>query len=163
MKKGMMIGLITLVSVLLFANDEITGKVVLVIDGNTVEIAATDNERYKVLLSGIDCPELEQDYGDKAKRYLEKLLLNKSVVVKFQGKDRWGNRLGVIVVDGAEDPRYELLKEGLAWTAERNPVQELETIKEQAREKGKGLWKNENPTAPWIFRRQQTLTQFKSS
>jgi len=51
----------------------------------------------------------------------------------------------------------------LAWTAERDPIQELETIKEKAREKGKGLWKEQDPTPPWIYRRQQSLTQPKSS
>lgn len=163
MKRGMMLGIGMMISALLFANEEFGGKVVTVIDGNTVEITTPENETYKILLHGIDCPELEQEYGDKAKKYLEKLLLNKSVSVRIQGKDRLGNRLGIIVIEGTNDPRHELLKEGLAWTAERNPIEELETIKEQAREKGKGLWKDENPTAPWIFRRQQTLTQFKSS
>jgi micrococcal nuclease len=165
MKNQMIIGLLMLSTSLLFANanDEVTGKVVTVIDGNTIEVATAENETYKILLHGIDCPELEQDYGDKAKRYLEKILLNKSVSVKIQGKDRLGNRLGVVILDGQGDPRHELLEEGLAWTSEKNPVEELEAIKEKARGKGKGLWKDENPTAPWIFRRLQTLTQFKSS
>jgi len=159
----MMIGLGMLVSVSLIANEELSGKVIAVIDGNTIEVITRENETYKILLHGIDCPELEQDFGDKAKKYLEKLLLNKSISVTIQGKDRLGNRLGVIIVEGTEDPRYELLKEGLAWTSEKNPIADLELIKEKAREKGKGLWKEGNPTAPWIFRRQQTLTQFKSS
>jgi micrococcal nuclease len=163
MKAVMMMCLGMLVSVSLFANEELSGKVATVIDGNTIEIVTPENETYKILLHGIDCPELEQEYGDKAKKYLEKLLLNKSISVAIQGKDRLGNRLGVVLVDGTDDPRYELLKEGLAWTSERNPIADLELIKEQAREKGKGLWKDETPTAPWIFRRQQTLTQFKSS
>lgn len=157
-----MIGLGMLASVLLFANDELAGKVVTVIDGNTIEIVTAENETYKIILQGIDSPELEQEYGDKAKKYLEKLVLNKSVSVKIQGKDRLGNRLGIIEMEG-EDPRHELLKEGLAWTSEKNPIADLEMIKEKAREKGKGLWKDENPTAPWVFRRQQTLTHFKSS
>ena len=162
MKKALLVSLGMLVSAFLFATEELTGKVVTVIDGNTVEIATVENETYKILLHGIDCPELEQDYGDKAKKHLEKLLLNKSVSVQIQGKDRLGNRLGVIIIEG-EDPRHLLLEEGLAWTSERNPIADLEVIKEKAREKGKGLWKEENPTAPWTFRRQQTLTQFKSS
>ncbi len=162
MKKAIVLSLAMYVSGFLFAADELTGKVVTIIDGNTLEVATNDNETYKILLHGIDCPELEQEYGDKAKKQLEKLLLNKSVSVQIQGKDRLGNRLGVIIVEG-EDPRHVLLQEGLAWTSERNPIADLEVIKEKAREKGKGLWKAENPTAPWTFRRQQTLTQFKSS
>jgi micrococcal nuclease len=145
------------------ATEIISGTVVSVIDGNTVELVAEDRSTYKVMLHGIDCPELGQDFGDKAKRYLEKLLLDKTVSVELKGKDRWGTRLGIIVIDGEIDPRHELLKEGLAWTAELNPNPELETMKEKARDKGKGLWKQDNPTPPWIYRRQQTLVQVKSS
>lgn len=144
------------------ASEIIAGKVVTVIDGNTLEIFTSENETYKILLYGIDSPELDQEYGEKAKRFLEKLTLNKSINVEIQGKDRLGNRLGIVMIDG-EDPREKLLEEGLAWTAERNPIVEFETIKEKSREKGKGLWKEKDPTPPWIFRRQQTLTQFKTS
>ena len=144
------------------ASEIIAGKVVTVIDGNTLEIFTSENETYKILLYGIDSPELDQEYGEKAKRFLEKLTLNKSINVEIQGKDRLGNRLGIVMIDG-EDPREKLLEEGLAWTAERNPIVEFENIKEKSREKGKGLWKEKDPTPPWIFRRQQTLTQFKTS
>lgn len=162
MKKVLSLINLLLVSFISQANDQTIGKVVTVIDGNTVEVIGADNETYKLLLNGIDCPELEQEYGAKAKRALEKLVLEKNVLIRIQGKDRLGNRLGVIIVEGKEDPRFELLKEGLAWTSERNPIEELEILKEKAREKNKGLWKEEKPTPPWIFRRQQTMLQTKS-
>lgn len=149
-------------SSVMWANEMISGKVVTVIDGNTLEIYASDNETYKILLFGIDSPELGQEYGEKAKRFLEKLILSKTVSVQIQGKDRWGNRQGIILIDG-EDPREKLLEEGLAWTSERNPIVQLESIKDKARESGKGLWKEQEPTPPWTFRRQQTMMQFKSS
>ena len=152
-----------LISFMTWATDEIAGKVVSVIDGNTLEVVGDDNETYKILLHGIDCPELEQEYGAKAKKLLEKLVLEKEVQVTIQGKDRWGNRLGVILIEGEEDPRFELLKDGLAWTSEKNPIEELETIKEKAREKNRGLWSEDSPTPPWIFRRQQSMMQPKSS
>ena len=146
-----------------FAGNVLIGKVTSVIDGNTFEMKADDNESYKIMLFGIDCPELGQEFGEKAKKSLEKMILNKKVTVNIQGKDRWGNRLGIALIEGAIDPRYDLLEAGLDWTAERDPIQELETIKEKAREKGKGLWKEQDPTPPWIYRRQQSLTQPKSS
>ncbi|SRR5260221_8558406 len=150
----------------LFANgfaEELAGKVMAVIDGNTFEMITSDNESYKIMLYGIDCPELGQEFGEKAKKFLEKMILEKNVNVKIQDKDRWGNRLGIILIDGKTDPRQELLEAGLAWTSERNPIQEFEEIKEKARDKGKGLWKEQDPTPPWIFRRQQTMAQPKSS
>lgn len=163
MKKIISLVVVLLVSVIGWANGQTTGKVVAVIDGNTVEVIGEGNETYKILLNGIDCPELGQEFGAKAKKALEKLVLEKDVMIKIQGKDRLGNRLGIIIVEGKEDPRFELLKEGLAWTSEKNPIEELETIKENARLKNKGLWKEEKPTPPWIYRRQQTMMQPKSS
>ncbi len=146
-----------------FAGNVLSGKVTSVIDGNTFEMMAEDNESYKIMLYGIDSPELGQEFGQKAKKLLEKMILDKNVKVDIQGKDRWGNRQAIVLIDGTTDPRYDLLEAGLAWTAERNPIQELEAIKENARSKGKGLWKDQDPTPPWIFRRQQTMTQLKSS
>lgn len=146
-----------------FSNDVITGKVITVIDGNTLEVAAAeDNHKHKVVLVGIDCPELSQEFGGQAKKFLEKLLLNKDVTVTFHGRDRWGNYLGVVTI-GEDDPRIELLKEGLAWTAEKNPNPDLESYRTWAQQKGRGLWRQENPTPPWVYRRKQTMTQPKSS
>jgi micrococcal nuclease len=162
MKSVRLVMVFLLSSSVLWANEMISGKVVTVIDGNTLEVYANDNETYKILLYGIDSPELTQEYGEKAKRALEKLILDKSVSIEIQGKDRWGNRLGIVLIDG-EDPREKLLEEGLAWTAERNPMEQFELIRVKAQEKGKGLWKETDPTPPWTYRRQQTLTQFKTS
>jgi endonuclease YncB( thermonuclease family) len=142
---------------------EITGKVVKVIDGNTLEILQDDKQKVKVLLIGIDSPELQQAYGEKAKQFLERLVLNRKVTATTHGKDRWGNRLAEVLVNGDDDPRVELLKAGLAWTAEKNPNPDLEPYRTWAQQKGKGLWQDTNPTPPWTFRRQQTMVNPKSS
>ncbi|HCW08090.1 MAG TPA: hypothetical protein DGG95_12080 [Cytophagales bacterium] len=145
-----------------FAEQEISGKVVSVIDGNTIELVADDSETYKITLYGIDAPELGQEFGDNAQKFLQKMILDKKVNVKIQGKDRWGNTIGIIFIDGKVDPRIELLEAGLAWTTERNPIQEFELIKENARAKGKGLWKQQDPTPPWTYRRDQTMLEAKA-
>lgn len=146
----------------LHAQDELSGKVVAVVDGNTIEVLTGGNETYKIAFAGIDSPELTQEYGDKAKKFLEKLAGEKEVVFELKGKDRWGNYLALVLLEG-EDLRIELLKEGLAWTSEKNPQPELESYRAAAQEKGKGLWKQDNPVPPWIYRRQQSMMQPKSS
>jgi endonuclease YncB( thermonuclease family) len=162
MKKILLCMAISVACYTISVADDIVGKVIAVIDGNTVEVLDAANEKYKILLAGIDCPELGQDFGDKAKARLEKILLRKEVKVTLQGKDRFGNRLGVVLV-GDDDPRIQLLKEGLAWTAEKNPNPDLEPYRTWAQQKGKGLWKLDNPTPPWTYRRQQTMAAPKSS
>jgi micrococcal nuclease len=139
-----------------------TAKVISIIDGNTIEVSTSANETYRIVLAGIDCPELTQEYGEKAKKFLDRALAGEEVEFQIQGKDRWGNYLAIVTIKG-EDPRIDLLKEGLAWTSERNPDPELESYRVIAQEKGKGLWKEEDATPPWIYRRQQTMLQPKSS
>jgi micrococcal nuclease len=146
----------------LIAQRHFNGKVIEIIDGNLIQVTDSTQQSYKIWLYGIDCPEPGQEFADKAKKASEKILLNESVKVEIKGKDRWGNYLA-IVVRGSTDPRVELLREGLAWTAEKNPIPELETIRIKAQEKGKGLWKHEQPTPPWIYRRQQSMMQAKTS
>ena len=74
MKKVLSLINLLLVSFISQANDQTIGKVVTVIDGNTLEVVGEDNETYKILLYGIDCPELEQEFGARAKKLLEKLV-----------------------------------------------------------------------------------------
>jgi len=144
------------------ADDHITGKVITVVDGTTVHVQAADKQIYNVRLFGIDSPELTQEYGDDARKLLEKLVLEKSVTIKIVGKDRWGRYLGEMMIDGKVDPRIELLEQGLTWTSEKSPAPELEEYRVKAQQRGKGLWKQADPTPPWIYRRQQSMLQPKS-
>jgi micrococcal nuclease len=167
MKREILVGILLMASASLSlaqsTSDELVGKVITVVDGNTLEVIGNDNQTHTIFLMGIDSPELNQEFGDKAKRMLEKLSLEKNVMVRFKGKDRKGNDLAEVLVEGKIDIRIELLKEGMAWTTERNPLPELEEHRIKAQQKGKGLWKQEDPTPPWTFRRQQTMLQAKSS
>jgi micrococcal nuclease len=142
--------------------DGVAGKVIAVVDGNTLEISGPNDEVQKIVLSGIDSPELGQEFGNEAKKFLEKLLLSKDVTLEFTGKDRSGNSLAVVKINGKADVRIALLKEGLAWTLEKNPEDQLEAYKTWAQRKGKGLWKQQNPVPPWTYRRQQSMLQAKS-
>ncbi|HEV8515809.1 MAG TPA: thermonuclease family protein [Cyclobacteriaceae bacterium] len=139
------------------------GKVVNVTDGNTIELLTEANETYKIELAGVDCPETEQPFGSEAKRLLEKSLKGKMVEVFVERKNRWGIRQAVVLAKSGDDPRLKLLAEGLAWTSEKNAIPEFESIRIDAKDHRKGLWINEDPTPPWVFRRQQTMLTPKSS
>ena len=147
------------------ANDEVNAKVTAVLDGNTIQVSCfcEDNDIRKVSLVGIDGPELGQEFGEEARKFLEKMILQKDVKVQFQGKDRFGNYLAVVKINGKVDPRIELLKSGFAWTSEKNPSEALERYRLDAQQKKKGLWKQENPVPPWTYRRQQSTLRPKSS
>lgn len=140
----------------------ITGIVSSVYDGNTVELQADDRNHYRIILFGIDCPELSQPYGEESKAFVESRLLNRKVEVQFHGKDRHGNYIGVIKTENSDDVRELLLAAGLAWTGERNPAPELESLRKGAVSGSRGLWQDDAPVPPWTYRRNQTMLQPKS-
>lgn len=139
-----------------------TAKVIRVIDGNTLEIESPENGKQRFVFFGVDSPELGQQFGEEAKRFLERKVLNKTVEVTPRGKDRSGNFLGILML-GSKDLRVEMLREGLAWTSERNAPEDLQAYMSWARQKGKGLWQVSNPVPPWVYRREQSMSQPKSS
>jgi endonuclease YncB( thermonuclease family) len=143
------------------ANTVMHAKVISVFDGNTIEVLTKENQKLKVLLYGIDSPELGQKFGSEAKKYLERIVLNKQVEIELIHKDSFGNHVGIVIFDDRVDLRIELLKEGLAWTAEKNFPMELEPYRTWAQRKGRGLWQEENPVPPWIYRRQQAMEKPK--
>ncbi len=159
---GLCLGL-ALICGLVAAEDSINGKVSEVIDGNTLIIETRENETYTVLLHGIDSPEPGQQYADQSTAFLKKLLLNKKITLTTHGRDRKGNRYVKILIDGAPDPRHELLRAGLAWPAERHNEPQLEVLKEEARQKNLGIWQEEDPTPPWTYRREQSTLEAKCS
>lgn len=140
----------------------IQGEVIAVIDGNTLDVISTDHERYQIILLGIDCPELTQDFGKDAKSFSEARLLHESVVVHLHGKDRYKNYIGVALTRDSTDVRLMLLQEGLAWTSERNPLEELEVIRKEAASERRGLWIHDDAIAPWLHRRQISMSAPKS-
>lgn len=54
-------------------------------DGDIITVLTSDNPQIKVRIKGIDCPELKQDFGQKAKRATSALHLGKDVRIKQAG------------------------------------------------------------------------------
>ena len=148
---------ITIFSILNIGTPEtISGKVIRVIDGNTIEILDSEKEVVKIMLSEVDCPELGQEFSEEAKKLTEKLVLKKRVVVELKGKDRWGNKLGQVMLNNGKLLHHELLQNGLAWAKEEDN-EALVNMQATAKASKSGLWISEDPTPPWIYRRQQTM------
>lgn len=162
MKTIITITLLSVCTTVLFANDILIGKVISVIDGNTVEVTTGNNENYRIVLHGIDCPELGQEFGEEAKLHLENMILQREIVIEMKGKDRWGNYVAIVFVNDI-DLRVDLLMRGLAWTPEKGALAALKDLESRARERNLGLWEQKNPTPPWVYRRQQTMAVAKGS
>lgn len=71
--------------------------VVSVHDGDTITVLR-NNEKIKIRLIGVDCPELKQIYGMNAKEFTSSLVLNKTVkiVLDKQEKDKYNRTLAYV-------------------------------------------------------------------
>ena len=145
------------------AQDQFSGKVVGVSDGNTLIVIDNYQDTLNVILGGIDCPEINQEMGQAAKAYTAKYCLEKTVNVDLLGKDRYGNDIANITINSTNLSK-SLLEAGLAWYYPKNKGETaLETIEKSARFRKVGLWAGENPVEPWVFRRQQSMLTPKLS
>jgi micrococcal nuclease len=131
----------------------LTGKIVGVSDGDTVILLTAENIQYKIRLQGVDCPEIHQAFGQKAKQFASDLVFQKNVSVNVFGTDRYGRTLGEVVLPGGVSLNKELVKNGFAWHYKKysNDL-ELAQLEIEARNAKIGLWTDPSPAPPWEFR-----------
>lgn len=140
-----------------------TGTVTAVKDGDTIVVLDDRNRPVKVRLEGIDAPEFKQPYGRAAKKYASSLAFGKTVTVTGTGTDRYGRVLGDVILPDGRSLQEEMLKAGLAWHYKHfNSSQRLADLETEAREAGRGLWADLNPTPPWEFRHDKKLEKNKT-
>ena len=136
-----------ILSTLTFA---LSGKVVSVHDGDTVTVLQ-DARQIKVRLYGIDAPELKQPYGKKSRQFLANLIAGKVVEVNENGKDRYKRTIGTIYLNG-KDINAQMVENGYAW-AYRKFSKKYAPQESEAKYQKLGLWRDEEPVPPWVFRR----------
>jgi len=145
--------------------DNFTGQVVAVLDGDTVEVLDAAQTRHRVRLAGIDAPEMEQPFGDRAKAYLLALAGGKRVEVLALERDAYGRDVGKLLADRREI-NLAMVREGHAWwyrtyAAEQSQVDRVlyEAAEAKARAGRIGLWQDPDPIAPWDWRRTHRETR----
>lgn len=133
---------------------EFSGSVVGVLDGDTIEIVHA-HQTERIRLSGIDCPEKGQAYGQRAKQATSTRAFGKDVTLQTFGKDRYGRTVADVILPDGNNLNQQLVKEGMCWWyrkyAPGNTV--LEELEKDAREKRKGLWSDAQPIPPWEWRK----------
>lgn len=133
----------------------LTGKVVEIKDGDTFVVLSGRNTE-KIRLEGIDCPEKNQAWGERAKLFTSKQVFGRQVKVDYQTRDTYKRILGVVHYGNGKVLNRDLLKAGLAWHYKHyNNDPYLAKLETQARKQRKGLWADKKPIPPWEFRRQK--------
>ncbi len=133
---------------------EFSGSVVGVLDGDTIEVLH-DHQAERIRLSGIDCPERGQAYGQRAKQATSARVFGKEVTLRTFGKDRYGRTIADVILPDGDNLNQILVKEGMCWWYRKyspgNAV--LEHLESDAREKQMGLWGDAQPIPPWEWRK----------
>lgn len=131
---------------------EIQGKVIRVLDGDTLEVLQ-DKKPVRIRLANIDAPEKRQAFGRWSTNQLKGLVAAQPVTVTYTQTDRYGRIIGrVFTVNGTEASRF-MVQSGAAWVYERyNTDKALPALQREAQTQKRGLWADSQPVPPWEWR-----------
>ena len=132
------------------------GKVIEVNSGDVITIFNL-NRPVRVKLLGVDAPEMNQVFGDVAKKHLYDLVFDKGVLVNYSGIAADKSLTGRVSLNDV-DIGAQMIRDGAAWFDSNNidrlsaTDREIYQQSEQAaRSEKRGLWQQPNPVAPWEF------------
>ena len=141
---------------------EFNGIVSKVSDGDTIYVLYK-NKKIKIRLSHIDAPERKQAHGIKSQKFLEDMVLNKSVTAACKMKNgKWergfyGRPICNIFLYEANSPIFinaKMIKSGNAWVYKRERNNDyLINLEKDARKNRRGLWNIPSPIEPWVYRK----------
>lgn len=142
------------------------GKVINIIDGDTVTILDANKEEHRIRLGEIDAPEKSQAFGKESAAELKELVLDKQVKIFWKKKDNFtwkttdhqekrGRIIGGIYIDERFINR-ELVERGAAWHYKEFSKDDTLTQAEAYAKKNKyGLWANPDAVSPWEYRKRK--------
>uniref|UniRef100_UPI0035325679 thermonuclease family protein n=1 Tax=Cupriavidus sp. WGlv3 TaxID=2919924 RepID=UPI0035325679 len=137
-----------------------TGRVVRIVDGDTLTVLNDEKREIRVRLAGIDAPEHSQAWGERSRQYLASLAFAKRVSVEWY-KTSYNRVIGVVIADGV-DISLAQVKVGLAWHYKRYEAEQAPKDRQayaaaelEARKERRGLWQDPEPIPPWDFRRRR--------
>ena len=135
--------------------ETLSGKVVKVVDGDTIDVLQ-DRTTVRIRLNGIDAPEKGQAYGNRAKQFVLDLAAQQTVTVEIKDIDRYGRSVGDVFLPDGRNLNREIVAAGYAWWYRKYSAdQSLGRLEEEAQRGRRGLWQDKNPVPPWEWRRQK--------
>jgi len=143
--------------------EDLDGRIVRVIDGDTLELLTAENQPVRIRLAEIDAPERQQPYGARAKQALSALTFGQTARVEVIDHDRYGRTIGRVHAGGL-DVNAELVREGAAWIYIRySKDATLIPLEAEARAEHRGLWSlpDDVTMPPWEWRRAKRESRSK--
>lgn len=149
---GFLITLLPLVS-LAAVGQTLFGKVIRVVDGDTVAFKVHNGPVEKIRLADIDTPERDQPWGTEATTALRQWSMAKPARIDVVDTDRYGRLVATLWIDDKNINR-RLVEDGHAWVYRRylrdNLLIKLEAI---AKSNKTGLWSSKTAIKPSDWRR----------
>ena len=154
MLKPILLTLILATALPCAATTTLHGRVVGVLDGDTISLLGTDLQQYRIRLAEIDAPEKSQSYGQKSKWSLSALAFGRQATAECSKPDRYQRHVCHVYI-GNTNINASQVESGMAWVytnyaAKNSPLFGLE---QKAKESRTGLWGDQSPTPPWEYRR----------
>jgi micrococcal nuclease len=137
------------------ASQQLDGRVLRAVDGDTLEVALDDGATETVRVIGVDTPETVkpdtpvQCFGPQASRFEHRTVEGRRVrlLTGVEPRDFYGRLLAYVWVERPQQERFlevELLRRGLARTLTFHPndrfASRFERLERAASRAGKGLW-----------------------
>lgn len=127
--------------------EEFDGKVIAVMDGDTV-LVLRGEQRIKVRLANIDAPEKAQPFGSESRDALVKLVLKKQVRVRNEAMDNYGRMVAELSV-GGRSVNEEQVRRGMAWEYSHfHHNKKYLALQSEAKRARLGLWGQAEPPQP---------------
>lgn len=138
------------------AQEEYKAQVVSVTDGDSLIVSRSKGTE-KVILYGVDCPELKQEFGSEARKFTVDNCFGKTITIKVHGTDNRGRTIADVVLADGMDLNQELVRKGFAWWSDKYAPSDskLKQLHQSAKAAKLGLWSAAAPVPPWIFRNGQ--------
>lgn len=121
-------------------------RLVAIVDGDTFEAVDARGRRRRLRLRAVDCPELDQPFGEAARTFVQRWAGRRWVRVRLRGRDRYRRHLADVRLERA-DLAAALVRAGLAWPLAG--AGSLRWTVWQARLAQRGLWSAWRRRAPW--------------
>lgn len=138
---------------------EFSGLVVGISDGDTIKVLDETHYVHTVRLMGIDAPEKAQAWGQRSKQSLANLIFERQVSVQWFKRDKYGRTVGKVLAQDGADVCLEQITRGMAWHYKKYAGEQPADDRDQyadaekvAQESGVGLWQDESPVPPWVWR-----------
>jgi endonuclease YncB( thermonuclease family) len=140
----------------------LTGKIVQVSDGDTVNILV-NHETHRIRLASIDAPETAhgsarpgQPYGEASRKHLADHVAGKTLTLICFEKDQYGRDVCDIPVGETTANRLQV-EHGMAWANQQGGGKylrdhQLVELQAKAKQAKLGLWVEPRAIAPWVWR-----------